>query len=189
MKRLRRIVWNSLAAASALLCVLVCVLWVRSYRLTDQVNLTHSMGNAPSRWGYMCSIDFCAGEMGVTIWEEHAASRHPTAVKWSGHSYRFSAPRATFWGRRGFTPLHHDVDPGKMWQYWIYVPIWLPVLFTLILPVTTVATWLRRKRPLKGYCPLCGYDLRATPNRCPECGKVLQKAVIPAARPFKLDIL
>jgi hypothetical protein len=55
----------------------------------------------------------------------------------------------------------------------VYVPYWLPMACSAVLP----ALWLvlRRRagrRRTAGRCLACGYDLRATPERCPECGAV-----------------
>src|SRR5688500_12169813 len=57
-------------------------------------------------------------------------------------------------------------------------PLWLALLPTVIGPVVWLdRRWAARKALRQGMCPVCGYDLRATPDgkgmllkRCPECG-------------------
>jgi hypothetical protein len=52
------------------------------------------------------------------------------------------------------------------------VPYWLGLGATAPLPI--FAAWLgirRRRRPRLRLCAHCGYDLRATPKLCPECGQ------------------
>lgn len=50
------------------------------------------------------------------------------------------------------------------------LPYWLLFLMSLA-PSALLGKRILRRRPQDGYCVHCGYDLRATPNRCPECGK------------------
>jgi hypothetical protein len=70
---------------------------------------------------------------------------------------RFLEPRAG--------SLYGDVS------LFVAIPHWLLFLLTAPWPLW----WLARRRKQatrrrRGLCTQCGYDLRASPDRCPECG-------------------
>jgi hypothetical protein len=55
-------------------------------------------------------------------------------------------------------------------------PLWFPVG---LLALMTWRAWRRvRKVPRPGTCAACGYDLRATPERCPKCGRAADGPVL-----------
>lgn len=41
------------------------------------------------------------------------------------------------------------------------------LIWTVVIIVVQIRNW---RHPREGLCPKCGYDLRASPDRCPECG-------------------
>ncbi len=50
---------------------------------------------------------------------------------------------------------------------------WVPLSTVAAVALVPPLFWVRRRRQSRrpaGLCRRCGYDLRATPSRCPECG-------------------
>jgi predicted amidophosphoribosyltransferase len=57
----------------------------------------------------------------------------------------------------------------------IRVSHWLLMILLGVMPVWWFVRWRReRKRAREGLCAACGYDLRATAQRCPECGRLIE---------------
>jgi hypothetical protein len=72
-------------------------------------------------------------------------------------------------GRAGSGPNKYEVIVKRS----VMAPHWFAVLLTAVLPAAwSVAFLWHRRRRLHGMCRSCGYDLRASPERCPECGTV-----------------
>jgi hypothetical protein len=71
------------------------------------------------------------------------------------------------------TPIEAATDTavirrGQFYPMRLVLPIW-PL--TIPLMITQLWSWFAAARNnRKGLCRTCGYDLRATPQRCPECG-------------------
>jgi hypothetical protein len=188
----RRRLFNFLSAASLLLCIGASVLWVRSGlvgeyrwaatdRVADDGQLHHRFYRVTSGNG---ALDI------YYVWGATGDSRFLTlfpAGQTGGRSALTDAERQNVGRQTGgrlrlglrfspqdnigilTLPTGNIVWSGRSWN--LVVPYWLLVALTGLPPWRWLTLWRRsRKRHERGRCHACGYDLRATPERCPECG-------------------
>ena len=184
MRRLARRLFTLCSTVSLLLCVAVCVLWVRSHRVRDELawvdrhTLPHGSLSRQTRSGIVVERgEVSVGHSSRTWDSDSMPMENEPDFSWTAEPT--GGPPLTItglsvWRRMGFA-YHRDLS--KMGTFYTFdsrevvFPFWGLALVLAALPVafagSRVRTSSRRRRSL---CPSCGYDLRASPGRCPECG-------------------
>jgi hypothetical protein len=182
----KRRLFNLAAAVSLVMMLAMVALWVRSYWVGDNLERYNT-----TRTYFGSAL----GRLGITVvhprkWDTFTGDgtwhlRHPLLRQ--GFSLDVPAPpyarrawRVLGFGYAdvGFDPNPHFGSENSPYQQ-VVIPHWFVVLMTAVAPAWCGwrmfrSAW-RKSRP--GTCAVCGYDLRATPERCPECGTaVAQRA-------------
>jgi hypothetical protein len=124
---------------------------------------------------HLTSITSANGELSLT-WTSDWPNRGVREMDWSvGPSRGVDLLRDCNRQALGFGlwPRRGDL---KTWTYRAaIVPDWFLVVTLMALPAWRLIGRRKRlavRRTRLGLCITCGYDLRATPDRCPECGFV-----------------
>ena len=85
--------------------------------------------------------------------------------------WRYSVGRPPWAGQRSRWGLRYTRWSDNSAE--VTVPLWLPAWVSAATGLGAGSLVFKRPRgKAPGLCARCGYDLRATPGKCPECGTV-----------------
>src|SRR5688500_9966483 len=196
MRRIARHLTTLCAALSLVLCVTACAAWVRSHFGAESIWWVKHQGSLPPPNPTFTSLSLGWRSGGLELRAQHVPGAIFLAMDSDAEGFSYlrsdgppDYPRLVpndparrsplllpgdWYGRAGpFEALLSNGRSSTGDRYVVncaVVPLWAVALASLPLPIVRIARWRRRRgRQRGGLCPACGYDLRATPGRCPEC--------------------
>jgi hypothetical protein len=169
------------SALSLLLGMATVVLWVRSYWTGEFVIWSRLVLPDDPESDFVKMDRYYAIDVGdgtgcfVVGLDDTWAQPHAPMPGWQ---YQPASP-----------PFNYHVEFSSLWErlgfYWgdgpdgltdLAVPCWTIAGIFAVAPAMQVVLYRRGRRDRKTHhCSACGYDLRATPDRCPECGTAVPK--------------
>jgi len=175
---MKRSLFNLATIISLILCIATMGFWIRSYWVEDMWWITHNESSiGPGRGRTLVS--------GSTYGALAIAWARPRPLDGRKPGFFFSH---TTYSDPGYPHINHMIARGWELCGFLYsggvttgafdglvvVPAALPVIIFGLLPMFWLLH-LRKKRQINSrrknaLCTRCGYDIRATPARCSECG-------------------
>jgi hypothetical protein len=175
----KRRLFNALAGLSLVLCVATVLLWVRSYWVGEMFRLGVSRNGADV---VFWRLKIVTGRGGIQAWFGRGTTnysnptmlgnlRHfPMPLRYPFDAYINPPPRTLI----GFQAFHSSSQSER--YFGVTAPMWFWLAVFLPPPLLAIRANRRERRARRlGHCDQCGYDLRATPDRCPECGSLPAK--------------
>lgn len=182
---MRRRIFTIVSAVPLLLSAAMAAFWVRSHVASEscywrremwELSLSASQGRIAFYWGEPSNDEGSSYRVGFG----HARTRPP-----AGFDLYLPAGVGTNWpvfDGGGFALVGGQWDGLRHWS--LVVPCWFLVVAFAFLPSVRWFWAIRATRArASGQCLRCGYDLRATPDRCPECGSVPKSKVAQEKHP------
>ena len=170
-----RRLFTAASSLSLALCLAMLGLWLVSY--WEDCSIGYTSNDVQRLHRTAIGLETGGGQILFT-WLSIDYTATPTASRVA----RRGMPRAGFsYGREEHGKLSllggwgfHFIVGGKMTaidtaRAFIVVPYWVPSALLAVLPLLWWR-FRRRSRTAAGHCASCGYDLRASKDRCPECG-------------------
>jgi hypothetical protein len=174
-----RALLNLLSALSLLLCLAAGGLWVRSYFAWDKAFACGAVAGDVQR---VVDVSSARGRLSVAFERADGfslGSPPREGARAFTEDVALAPPPRT---RLGFafekqvaslTYDHTTAVPPRRTTWTVTVPHGSVVAVAAVLPALSLIALRRRLAAARhvGRCQRCGYDLRATPASCPECGK------------------
>ena len=135
----------------------------RSYRVIDDITVESPPNRAFDAITWRGSL-----LMQYSVYEPAPGGVHRLTVPvdkldgaWAEDGGPFDYPT---WRTLGFAGWHRPGDHG------VIIPMWAFVGLFAVAALFVISVRLSGRNLPNQRCSSCGYDLRATPERCPECG-------------------